>query len=164
MLRYCLLPVLACASAHAAEFDCVLEPRQTVELRTPVTGLIERINTDRGQFVRQGQILVELDSGAERAALDVAKHRATMEGAMRSGESRLDYATMKLVRRDDLVRDNFISKQDRDESATEKKLAKKDVLQEFGTVGAIEGVAGPEASNNATTSYAVWRVQRQGQA
>lgn len=117
----------AAAAAHSAEFDCVLEPRQTVELRTPVTGLIERINTDRGQFVRQGQVLVELDSGAERAALDVAKHRATMQGALRSGESRLDYATMKLVRRDDLVRDNFISKQDRDESATEKKLAESEL-------------------------------------
>ena len=34
--------------------------------------------------------------------------------------------------------------------ATEKKLAKGDNLAEFGTKGAIEGVAGPEAANNAT--------------
>jgi putative tricarboxylic transport membrane protein len=33
--------------------------------------------------------------------------------------------------------------------ATEKKLAGEQSLREFGTVGAIEGVAGPEAANNA---------------
>ncbi|NBX20962.1 MAG: tripartite tricarboxylate transporter permease, partial [Betaproteobacteria bacterium] len=36
--------------------------------------------------------------------------------------------------------------------ATEKKLAKGDNLAEFGTKGAIEGVAGPEAANNATVT------------
>ncbi|MHB1198657.1 MAG: tripartite tricarboxylate transporter permease [Polaromonas sp.] len=39
--------------------------------------------------------------------------------------------------------------------ATEKKLARDDVKAEFGTVGAIEGVAGPEASNNATVTTAL---------
>ena len=37
--------------------------------------------------------------------------------------------------------------------ATEKKLAKDN--KEFGTVGAIEGVAGPEAANNATVTAAL---------
>ena len=37
--------------------------------------------------------------------------------------------------------------------ATEKKLAKDNT--EFGTVGAIEGVAGPEAANNATVTAAM---------
>ncbi|MGF6346155.1 tripartite tricarboxylate transporter permease [Variovorax sp. W2I14] len=40
--------------------------------------------------------------------------------------------------------------------ATEKKLAKdKDAKGEFGTTGAIEGVAGPEAANNATVTAAL---------
>ncbi|WP_395316282.1 tripartite tricarboxylate transporter permease [Variovorax sp. UC74_104] len=40
--------------------------------------------------------------------------------------------------------------------ATEKKLAKdKDAKAEFGTTGAIEGVAGPEAANNATVTAAL---------
>ncbi|MDE2417439.1 MAG: tripartite tricarboxylate transporter permease [Burkholderiales bacterium] len=39
--------------------------------------------------------------------------------------------------------------------ATEKKLAKGDHLAEFGTKGAIEGVAGPEAANNATVTAAL---------
>ncbi|MGJ7611322.1 MULTISPECIES: tripartite tricarboxylate transporter permease [unclassified Variovorax] len=40
--------------------------------------------------------------------------------------------------------------------AVEKKLAKdKDAKAEFGTTGAIEGVAGPEAANNATVTAAL---------
>ncbi|WP_296507628.1 tripartite tricarboxylate transporter permease [Rhodoferax sp.] len=39
--------------------------------------------------------------------------------------------------------------------AAEKKLAKGDDLAEFGTTGAIEGVAGPEAANNATVTTAL---------
>jgi len=39
--------------------------------------------------------------------------------------------------------------------AMEKKLAKGEDQAEFGTVGAIEGVAGPEAANNATVTAAL---------
>ncbi|MEJ7687685.1 MAG: tripartite tricarboxylate transporter permease [Variovorax sp.] len=39
--------------------------------------------------------------------------------------------------------------------AAEKKLAKGDVKAEFGNQGAIEGVAGPEAANNATVTAAL---------
>ena len=39
--------------------------------------------------------------------------------------------------------------------ATEKKLAKGKDREEFGTSGAIEGVAGPEAANNATVTAAL---------
>ncbi|MBD7958977.1 MULTISPECIES: tripartite tricarboxylate transporter permease [Comamonas] len=39
--------------------------------------------------------------------------------------------------------------------ATEKKLAKGEDKAEFGTKGAIEGVAGPEAANNATVTAAL---------
>ncbi|RYF07100.1 MAG: tripartite tricarboxylate transporter permease [Comamonadaceae bacterium] len=39
--------------------------------------------------------------------------------------------------------------------AAEKKLAKRENQAEFGTQGAIEGVAGPEAANNATVTAAL---------
>ena len=123
------LASLTSGSALAAEFDCVLEPRATVDLRSPASGLIERIAVDRGQFAKAGQVLVELESGAERAALDMARHKATMQGGVRSGESRLGYAALKLSRREQLASEDLISQQDRDETATEKRLAESE-LQE----------------------------------
>ena len=124
-----LLMALMCCSAesNAAEFDCVLEPRQIVVIRSPATGLIERVTVDRGQSVRAGQALVSLDTGQDRAALDLAKLRATMQGAIRSGESRLDFATAKLKRREHLLSEKFVSAQDVEETKAERNLAEAEL-------------------------------------
>jgi RND family efflux transporter MFP subunit len=124
-----LVALMSCSAASiAAEFDCVLEPRQIVDIRSPATGLIERITVDRGQSVRAGQVLVSLDTGQDRAALDLARQRATMEGAIRSGESRLDFANAKLKRREHLVSEKFVSAQDVEETKAERSLAEAELL------------------------------------
>lgn len=130
-----LIPVLAAlpglltalAPAAAAEFDCLLEPRKIVELRSPATGLVERVDAERGQFVRAGQVVVSLDTGPERAALDIARQRATMDGAVRTGESRLAFSSHKFKRRDELLAQKYVSQQDRDEAATEMQLAESEL-------------------------------------
>lgn len=115
--------------ASAAEFDCVIDPRQVVEIRSTVEGLIERINVRRGDYVRKGQVLVVLDSAVERASADLARQRSELEGAIRSGESRVDYATKKHSRQEKLFSDKFISAQARDEAATERKLAESELKE-----------------------------------
>jgi RND family efflux transporter MFP subunit len=117
------------ARVCAAEFDCVTEPSQTVEIRTSVEGLIEHIYADRGQMVKAGQVLVTLDSGLEKASADLAHFKATMKGAVQSGENRLDYARIKATRREQLQSDNYISAQDRDEALTERRLAESQLVE-----------------------------------
>jgi|JI6StandDraft_1071083.scaffolds.fasta_scaffold04367_5 RND family efflux transporter MFP subunit len=116
------------SGACAAEFNCLIEPRKVVELRSPSTGVVDRVDAERGQIVRAGQMVVSLDSGLERAALDIARHRATMEGAIKTGESRLEFSTLKLKRREELLAQKFVSAQDRDESNTEMRLAQSELL------------------------------------
>ena len=122
--------VLACAagSSSAGQFDCLIEPRQTIEIRPWTEGLITRVNVQRGDMVRAGQVLVELDSGLERATADAAKYRSEMLGAVKSRESRIDFLAQKAKRRETLAKDNFISIQDRDESAAEHRLAEAELL------------------------------------
>jgi RND family efflux transporter MFP subunit len=115
------------AVALAGEFDCVIEPKQVIELRSPLEGLIERINVDRGDIVRRGQELVVLDTSLERAAAAIARQRSEMEGAVRSGESRLDFSTKKLERAQNLHGQNYLSAQARDEAATERRLAESEL-------------------------------------
>ena len=119
----------AVAPALAGEHDCVLEPRMTVDVRAPVEGLIEQVFVDRGDRIRAGQTLLVLDSGLEKANLEQARYRATMVGAVKSGESRVEYATLKLQRREKLADGQFISLQDRDEAAAEKRLAEAELLR-----------------------------------
>jgi len=123
----CILAGLA-QQAAAGEFDCVIEPRQMLELRAPIEGLIERVTVDRGDLVRQGQELAVLDSTVDRASAAIARHRSHMEGAVRSSESRVEFSTRKLERAQSLKSQNFVSAQARDEAKTEMQLAESELL------------------------------------
>lgn len=123
-----LAAALAAAPARAGQVDCLIEPRQTIEVRPYTEGLVARVLVQRGDPVRAGQVLIELESGLERAGADVAKFRAEMVGAVKSRQSRLEFSAQKAGRREMLVKENFISVQDRDESAAEHRLAQAELL------------------------------------
>jgi len=110
-------------SASAAEFDCLIEPRQVVELRSPMEGLIAKINVDRGDYVRKGDELAMLDIGVDRVQASMAQMRSQMEGAVWSWESRGILSAKKFGRLDELAKENLMSAQLRDEAATEKRIA-----------------------------------------
>ncbi len=127
-VRYAVLALLS-AAACAGEFDCIVEPSKTVEVRAASEGLIEKIWVDRGDLVKAGQVLVTLDSGVERAATEAARYRSTMQSKIRTGESRLEFSTAKYQRREKLAGQSFISLHDRDEALTEKKLAESELAE-----------------------------------
>jgi RND family efflux transporter MFP subunit len=122
-----ILSVLA-QPAAAGEFDCIIEPRQVLELRAPIEGLIERVTVDRGDIVRRGQELAVLDTSVDLASAAIARHRSQMEGALRSSESRVEFSSRKFERAQNLQAQNFVSAQARDEAATEKRLAESELL------------------------------------
>ena len=131
-IRLCAaaLPLALLAQpASAGEFDCVMDPRQVVEIRSPVEGVIEKLTVDRGDFVTKGQMLVQLDAAVERASAALALQRSLLEGAIRSGESRVEYSSKKHGRQEELFKQNFISAQSRDEAATERKLAESELKE-----------------------------------
>lgn len=126
----CLLAVAAPAAASAAgEYNCLIEAYETVDVRSPVEALIETILVRRGDVVTKGQVLVRLESAAERAALDLAKARATMQGEIKAAEARLELAQRKYTRAEELYKQNFVSSTARDEAEAEYKLASEQVRQ-----------------------------------
>lgn len=127
-LRALLLAgLMAPALANAQEFDCIIEARQTVEIRSPVEGLIESLGAERGQVVKKGQVLVQLESGPERAALAIAKSKAESSGPLRAAEAKLDLARKKESRAVELARQNFISPNALEEARTERSLAESEL-------------------------------------
>jgi RND family efflux transporter MFP subunit len=116
--------------AHGAGSNqCLIEPLQKIELRSPVSAPITAVHVERGATVRKGQLLVSLDAAVEQAALEVARYRSVMEGAARSAESRLQNASERLKRRNELLQQSFVSAQDRDDAAAEMRVAEADLLQ-----------------------------------
>jgi RND family efflux transporter MFP subunit len=126
------LALLLCsASAWSADpaYTCLIEPMQRVELRSAVEGRIDAIHAERGMEVRKGQVLVELDTAVERAALEGAKFRAVMQGQLKSADSRLSAAKDKFQRRDALVKERYIATQDRDDSFAEMRVAEANLVE-----------------------------------
>ena len=80
-------------------------------------------------MVKAGQVLVTLDSGVEKAAVESARYRSTMKGKIITGESRVEFSTQKFNRRDKLAGQSYVSHQDRDESLTEKRLAESELIE-----------------------------------
>ncbi len=130
------LPMLALA----AGYECLLEPSQVVELRTSVEGLIEKVHVQRADRIRKGQVLVELDSRAERAAVEAARYRSEMQGQIVTAKSRIAFAEKKFARAEELQREKMVSAQAADEAKAELLLAQAElqVAQEGRELARIE--------------------------
>ena len=115
--------------AFADEYDCLIEARQTVEVRSSVEAVIEKIHVSRGDYVKRGQVLVTLESGAEQAALELAKSRSTMQGEIKAAQARLELARKKWMQAEDLYEQKFVSSSARDEAVAEYKLATEQLRQ-----------------------------------
>ena len=107
----------------AAEFDCQVEARRVIHIGAPLEGLIANVRVDRGDTVRKGDVLVEFDSGVEKATADLTRLRAEMKSAVDARKARADFAAVKHERRTALVAQNYVSKQDMDEAEAERRLS-----------------------------------------
>lgn len=114
-------------AAPANEFDCLIEPMQVVELRSPVVGILQAVHTRRGETVRQGQLLVSIESSVERSAADTARYRAETQGALLQARHKLTNAREKARRMAELYEEEFVSAQARDDAAAEAKLAEAEL-------------------------------------
>ena len=112
-----------------ADFDCVILPRQILEIRSPSEGLIERVMVDRGDRVSAGQEIAFIDPSVELQLAESALYRSRTSGAIRAGESRVQLGVRKLKRAEDLLRKNFVAAQLRDEAVNEKQVADAELLE-----------------------------------
>jgi RND family efflux transporter MFP subunit len=126
-LLACAGLLLSCSAlaqpALAPEYDCLIEARQALDIRSPVEGVIETVHVQRGASVKKGQTLAMLSSGPERAVLDLARSRAGNEGEIKSAQARVDITRKKSERAEELVKKNFVSENARDEAEAEYRLA-----------------------------------------
>ncbi|MFG6428393.1 efflux RND transporter periplasmic adaptor subunit [Roseateles sp. LYH14W] len=114
-------------AAAPTGYDCLIEPNQRIEIRSPTNALIDKILVERGSSVRAGDTLVLLDGSVEREALAGAQQRADSEAELRVARARADYAREKFRRREDLREQNYITAQDRDEAQAELRVAEAEL-------------------------------------
>jgi RND family efflux transporter MFP subunit len=122
-------PTLALPGASVSEFECVIEPQQVVKLASPVVGVIARLDVDRGDVVRQGQIVGKIEDGVEAAALALARARATNESAVKSAEARVRFLRRKHGRMDELHTKSVGSLASLEEAEAEAQVAEQQLKE-----------------------------------
>jgi membrane fusion protein, multidrug efflux system len=105
-----LAAVSAVAAPPLPEFQALIEPYVTVELRSPVEGVIDTISVDRGDVVKQGQELVKLRADVEDAAFAVAGAKA-------------DHDKRKQARARQLFTDKAIPYSEKDEADSAARMS-----------------------------------------
>lgn len=104
-------------------FDCVIEPEQVVKLATQASGLVTRLDVDRGDAVAKGQVLGTLSDEVERANLALARARATNDHDIAANQARLAFLQRKYGRASTLATGNLVSRNTSEEAEAEMKVA-----------------------------------------
>ena len=134
-MKRSIATLLACCGmlvlrpALAEDFDCIIEARQTIEIRSSVEAVIESVRVKRGDLVKKGQVLVTLESGPERAALELARSRARNQGEIKVNQARVEITRKKYERAEELYKQNFISANARDEAEADFRLASEELVR-----------------------------------
>ena len=96
-------------AAPLPEIDCLIEPNMTIELSSPVSGVLDTILVDRSDAVKQGQIVATLKSDVEQVQVTSSKEK-------------LKLSQVEHKRAVELFRDNVITLSEKEQSDHELKL------------------------------------------
>ena len=104
--------------------DAVIMPSEVIEISGGVlTGVLERIHVERGDFVVEGQLLAVIDSRLEQAMVDLAQARVDLVAALEASRSARDYFANAMERANRLYDEQIISIDLREQAQEEALLA-----------------------------------------
>ncbi len=122
-------PLAALAQSDARDIPCLIEAEETVELGSPVTGLVEEIRVERGDQVKKGQIIAQLNRQVERRRYELAVNAANNDTELRSAEAAYAHAQREQARTEAMFKQKLVSRQDLDKARTEAELARLELEQ-----------------------------------
>jgi len=108
---------------------CLIEPDRVAEIGSPVIGVIQQMLVERGDTVKEGQVIATLRADVERAALDVARSKAQAEADVQAAVTALEFARQRQQRAEDLFNQKFISDQALEQARAEARLAEQKLEQ-----------------------------------
>lgn len=115
------------SAAWAQPHDCLIEPFQTVDVGSPLSGLLDRVTVKRGDRVTKGQTVATLESRAEQASAELARYKSEISGPSRSAESKIEFSKKKFLRRKDMAAEKHIPAQERDDAESDLRLAEAEL-------------------------------------
>lgn len=101
-------PVL---SQIPSALSCLITPSKTVQLASPVVGVVEQIYVSRGDRLKKDQVVLTLKSELERVVL-------------KSAQAQVEFYERKIERNKALVKQNLVSGAEQDELMMELALSR----------------------------------------
>lgn len=109
--------------AQSLEFDGLIEPKLSTNVGSSTPGILEHVAVDRGDMVKEGQVVAALQAGVEKSTMDLAKARAELDATIKSKRAELEYAERNKERKKELYERKTLSFQEWDEAETRRILA-----------------------------------------
>ncbi|MGB5254614.1 MAG: efflux RND transporter periplasmic adaptor subunit [Sedimenticolaceae bacterium] len=113
--------------------DCVISPSVVADLGSGVPGIVNMVRVDRSDMVEAGDVVAELESSVEAAALELAQARAEMDAEVNLRRVNAAFGKRQKRRTQDLFQRKAISTNDMDERDTEARLAAIQLRQALDT-------------------------------
>ena len=112
-----------------APLDCVINPSVVADLGSGVPGILSSVQVDRSDFVKAGDVVAELESSVESAALELARARAALTAEVDLRRVNAAFGQRQNKRTKDLFSRKAISTNDMDQRETESRLAQIQLRQ-----------------------------------
>ncbi len=121
------------STAIGKEYDCVIAPHRIVKVSAAAPGVIRKVNVERGDRVRKGSVLFQLDARVREAETALAKVK-------------MEYAQREVRRNLGMRKEDLISESKMDELRNRLALAKAELrvaqarLAQYTVRSPIDGV------------------------
>lgn len=110
--------------AATVEATGTLQPLDTVEVGTQVSGIIATIGTDFNQLVKRGQLLATLDQASYQTQIDQATATVTrLNAELEKAQVQYEDAALKLKRAEQLAAEQLLAAQEVDTARSTARVA-----------------------------------------
>ena len=123
LLTVLTLSTVSVLAEENTALDCVIEPHEVVELSSPVPGILDVINVERGDTVKKGQVVAKLKSGIEEVSVRLAKVRVGMDADIYARKAEFELKKRSSEQLETLFKKKLASLHDQDDAQTLSVIA-----------------------------------------
>lgn len=117
------------APSHAADaLDCVITPSLSVDVGSPIEGILADVLVDRGDAIRKGDVIARLRAEVETANVELARVKAENDSAIESGRTRVAFYRRQRDRALQLFERKVTAAEATERAETELILAENELL------------------------------------
>lgn len=124
-----VLGLITCAQAEERSYECLIRPSEVVRVGAPVNGIVAQVSVERGDWVKAGQPIAQLDVTLQEMAIRSAEVRAASTADLAAAQARVAFQTARLTRNEQLKEQAIVAISAVEEIRAELSVAENDVLR-----------------------------------